>query len=74
MGDGNIRPALQAVVAANLNIHRSVGRRSDLLFFGMVYPEFRCCCTPGFIAPHLRCFESIALSEESYAHFDPTVA
>jgi len=21
--------------------HRSVGRRGDLLFFGMVYPEFR---------------------------------
>lgn len=29
-----------------------------LLFFGMVYPEFRSRFTPGFIAPHLRCFQT----------------
>jgi hypothetical protein len=25
--------------------------------FGIVNPEFRWCFTPGFTAPHLRCFD-----------------
>ena len=46
------------------------------------YPEFCRRVTPGsssrklseLVAPHLRCFEPMALLSESYVHFDTTVA
>ena len=46
-----------------LNIHRSVGRRGDLLFFAMVYPEFCWRVTPGFncAAPPVLRIDCVAI-------------